>query len=557
MMATRTFLHASAGARALIAGVALLAALPASGALAKTAHHRIRPDPRDARIEALESEVKSLADKVETLETVAAQRAAAPAPVAAPPAPVAVAEVKPPPPPAAPPANPVITAVANMPAGGASIIAGKPVIQSADGRFSANLHAIMQFDAASYSQASAGPIASDFRRGAAAADTAHARDLNSGTDFRRARIGIDGKIFGDFEYNALFDFAGSGAEDGGHVQELWVQYSALRPWRLKIGAFPPSVGLEDANSTNGMPFLERPASSDMARSLAGGDFREAAQLYLATDRWFASGAVSTRLVGTINSTGSSTAQTFDQQVGLLGRVAVVPLQGNGWMLHVGAHGSYVITPPDVGGPDVGAGRFPIQMRERPELRVDGTRLIDTGAIDAVHASTAGLELAGQVRSLYVQGEYERFAIQRRLSALSNPHFHGWYVEGGWSLTGEQRRYNKTTFAFDAPPVDHPLDVKDGSFGSLEVVLRYSDSDLNYHAGLAGVATPADGVRGGEQQIVAAGLNWYLNPVVRFMLDYQHVKVDRLSPGAATFSTPVGAQVGQTYNAVSMRSQFAF
>ncbi len=63
--------------------------------------------------------------------------------------------------------------------------------------------------------------------------------------------------------------------------------------------------------------------------------------------------------------------------------------------------------------------------------------------------------------------------------------------------------------------------------------------------------------GGEQQIFAAGLNWYLNNTVRLMLDFQHVKVDRLSPNAVTFQTPVGAQVGQSYNAVSMRTQYAF
>ena len=542
--------------RALMVGAGLALVWPATAALASPTHrhHLARPDPRDARIQTLESELKALEGKVDQLE--AAQQAPQPAPLPPPPPPVVVAAA-PPPPPAPEPSNPVITTVASLPAGGASILAGKPLISSADGRFTANLHAVMQFDAAFYSQDPAGPIASDFRRGAGAADTAHARDLNNGTDFRRARFGVDGKVFGDFEYNALFAFDGSGGEDAGHVQELWIQYSGLKPWHLKVGAFPPSIGLEDANSTNGMPFLERPASADIARSLAGGDFREAAQLYAATDHWFLSGAVATRLDGTINSTGSSTAQTFDQQFSIIGRAAVIPFQGDGWMVHVGAHGSYVISPPDVGGPDVLAGRYPIQFRERPELRVDGTRLIDTGAIDAVHASTAGLELAAQVQSVYVQSEYERYSIERRLSTLSNPHFTGWYVEGSWVLTGEQRRYNKNTFAFDAPTVDHPFDVRNGSWGALELALRYSDTDLNYHAGAAGAAPPADGVRGGEQTIEAAGVNWYLNPVVRLMFDFQHVKVDRLSPSATTFLTPTGAQVGQTYNAVSIRSQFAF
>lgn len=536
----------------IIAAGLAVASIPAA-ALARAAPHHARPDPRDARIEALEETVRALTDKVDRLEDAAAH----------PPAPMIVASPAPPAPapqPASAPAeapSPIILQAANAPAGGATNIAGRPTIQSADGRFQANLHAIMQFDAAYFGQRGPGPLAVDLRRGAAATDTAHARDLNSGTDFRRARAGIDGKLFGDFEFNALFDFAGSGAEDAGHVQELWIQYSGIKPWHLKIGAFAPSNGLEDAGSTNGMLFLERPAIADMSRSLAGGDFHEAFQLSANGNRWFASTAISTRLVGTINTTGSSTAQTFDQQVGLIGRLAFVPLQGDGWMVHVGAHGTYVIRPPDVGGPDVVAGRFPIQFRERPELRVDGTRLIDTGAIDADHATDLGLEFAAQAGSFAIQSEYERFGISRRLSALSDPHFHGWYVEGSWLLTGEQRRYNRNTFAFDGPAVDHPLDPKNGSFGALELALRYSDADLNYHEGVAGVATPTDGVRGGEQQIFAAGLNWYLNNTVRLMLDFQHVKVDRLSPNAVTFQTPVGAQVGQSYNAVSMRTQYAF
>lgn len=119
----------------------------------------------------------------------------------------------------------------------------------------------------------------------------------------------------------------------------------------------------------------------------------------------------------------------------------------------------------------------------------------------------------------IQAEYERLTIERRASALSAPRFSGWYVECSWVLTGERRRYNSGTFAFDAPPVD--------------------------------------GVRGGEQRIVAAGVNWYLNPAIRFMLDYQHVEIDRLSPNPATFLTPVGAEIGQKYNVLSLRSQLAF
>ena len=92
---------------------------------------------------------------------------------------------------------------------------------------------------------------------------------------------------------------------------------------------------------------------------------------------------------------------------------------------------------------------------------------------------------------------------------------------------------------------------------MELALRYSDLDLNHHKGAAGFAIPADGVRGGDQRIFATAVDWYLNPIVRFVFQYQHVDVARLSPSAAAYATPVGAQIGQTYDTFAVRSQLAF
>jgi phosphate-selective porin OprO/OprP len=535
--------------RALLASVAL--SLVWTAAEAKP-HPKPAPDARDAEIQALKDEVRALAAKVDSLQA----RADAPPP--APPPPSAPT----PPPPPAPVAVIQTPSPASFPtAGGATIVAGKPSIQSADGRFTANLHAVMQFDAADYKQATPGPISADFRRGAAATDTAHARDLSSGTNFRRARIGIDGKAFGDWDYSFLLDYGGAGEEDAAHVQELWVQYSGLKPFHIKVGAYPPSIGLEDQGSTSGQLFLERPASADIARSLAGGDFREAAEIWGAGDWWYVNAAITGRLVGVVNSQATGVAQPFDSQLGLIGRLAFAPIKTEDGMLEVGVHGSYVARPADIGGPDTAAGatRYSVTLQERPELRVDGTRLISTGAINAQHASSAGLEAAVEYGPFFLQSEYEKFRVERRngVAGLADPEFSGYYVEGSYSLTGERRRFNANTWAFDAPAVDHPFSLADRTWGAWELAGRYSDIDLNFHAGAAGSAPAADAVRGGEQRIWAGAVNWYPNTVVRFMLDYQDVRIERLSPSAATFLTPTGAQVGQHYHVISLRSQFAF
>lgn len=547
-------MKAKSGSSAIVFAVALITA----GQV-----HAQTTDPRDARIEALQKQIEALADQVHALQADRAQPpASAPAQgdrsggglqngtTSA--ASIAAATTSP-----SSPDIPRPAGTGGVPAL-SSFLDGKPVFATSDGRFVANLHGVLQFDAAHYFQPSAGPTTTDLRRGGAASDTSRARNLQDGTNFRRARLGIDGKLFSDFEYNLLFEFGGSGGEDAAHIQELWLQYSGLKPLHLKIGAFRPQMGLEDQNSTNGYPFLERPDIVDTATSLAGGDFREGAQLWAASKRWLVSGAITTRVVNVVSAAATANPQSFDQSLNGVGRGVIIPFEGKNWLTHLGVHGSYAFQAQDAGGPDTAAGtnRFPIQFRERPELRVDGTRLVDTGAIDASHASTVGGEVAGQYKSFYAEAEYERIQIERRFSH-DDPTFSGYYVEGSWLLTGERRKYNRSTFSFDGPPVTHPFDWKDGTWGAFELALRYSDLDLNYHQGGEGTALPLGGVRGGEQQISTAGLNWFLNPVIRFTFDYQHISVSRLSPNATTYLTPVGAHIGQTYDALAIRSQLAF
>ena len=456
-----------------------------------------------------------------------------------------------------------------------SLAGGRPVLSTADGAFTFAPHGVVQFDAAQYFQAAPGPTSSDFRRdgpalGTSGIDAAHARQLKNGDLFRRARLGADGTAFKDFDYRILLDFGGAGVENAGQLYEGWVQYSGFRPFKLRVGAFSPSLGLEDQGSTNGMPFLERPGASDTARALAGGDTRTAAQIFANGERWFAAGAVTGRTIGVINTgTATATPQTFSDQLAFTGRLAFQPFHGYDWLIQTGVHGSYVDRPANATGPGTNGATaissYSVRFNDTPELRVDGTKFIDTGSISARHADTVGLELAAQKRNFFLQAEYESFNVVRSEAGVTNPHFYGWYVEGTWILTGEARKFNAGTAAFDAPPVNHPFKLHGGGWGAWELGLRYSEMNLNYHAGAAGAAlattTPggsiADGIRGGDQKIWTVGVNWYLNPVVRLMLDYEHVNIDRLSPNAAAYSTPVGAQIGQTYNVIAVRTQAAF
>ena len=504
----------------------------------------------DAELAALRAQIQALNERLNALQTQAeADRAA-------------VAEVKT----SAETTTATVSKLSAAPT--VSVSNGRPTFATADGRFSASLRGVAMIDGALFDQDAAGPLATDLRRGAGAGDTARARDLNAGTTIRRARIGIEGKAFGDFSYNILYEVGGSGTEDAGHIQEAWVQYNGFKPLAVRIGAFEPQVGLAANSSTSAMPFLERPAAAEVARNLAGGDYRSAVQLSANGEfggdsgigaYWMAAGAVTGNVASVINSSGSAVTQNYDEQLGYTGRFVIAPFSGTNWLTHFGVNGSYVGRPADALGPDAAAGatRYPIQFRDRPELRVDGTRLIDTGSFNAENASTLGFEAAVQMRNFYLEGEYQKLSVSRLDSTLANPEFDGFYVQGSWVLTGEPRRYNPANGVFDAPSVAFPFNPSAGAWGAIELAARYSTIDLNFNEGAPGAAPAADAVRGGEQTIMDVGVNWYLNSVVRVMVHGQSVEIDRLSPNAATFNTPVGAQIGQKYQALAARVQFAF
>ncbi|KSB88347.1 porin [Caulobacter vibrioides] len=474
------------------------------------------PGDQQARIEALEAQLKFLQQQINDLK---AASAAAPVPTAAP-APAQIATAAPAPAPA-----PKVAA-SPLPAATVSIAAGRPTIASTDGAFTATLHGVMQLDTAHYFQDKGLP-----------AVIGNGRDLNSGSNFRRARLGLDGRFFKNFDYSILLDFGGNGTDGPGMLQELFVQYN-YAPFKVRIGAFAPNVGLSDAASQNSSLFPERAAIAEMVRGLAAADRRYGLQVQTSGENWLLSAA----------ATGgkSGDAQTFDEQQAYVGRAAFAPIKNKTWLLHLGANAGYIATPAQTA---VGGG-YPLTLTERPELRVDGTTLVSTGAIDAKNLRHLGAELAVQRENLLIQAEVFDIAIERRNAAagVSDPKFGGWYIESGWVLTGESRRYNAATFAFDAPAIAHPFDPKAGKWGAWELAARYSVLDLNHHET---ALLAADRVRGGEQTIWSAGLNWFPNSVTKFSLDYLDVDIDRLDPAGGV------VPLSQGYQAVNLRSQFAF
>jgi phosphate-selective porin OprO/OprP len=436
----------------------------------------------------------------------------------------------------------------------------RPTITSGDGRASIAVRANVQLDGAMYGESPAGPLSTDFRRGSVGGvpnrENTAARDFSDGFVTRRARIGVEGTIASSFSYKFLAELGGSGTEGPTRINDTWIAYSGFAPFTIQLGAFAPLANMDDSTSAEDIAFMERASAAELSRSLAGADGRLGIAVKTSRARWMSSLALTTR---TVND-----AEVFDSQASAVGRVGFLLATDEDYNVHLGASGTYVFSLADQG--EGTTPRHPVRFRDRPEVRVDGVRLIDSGSIDADHVSVIGSEIGANWKNFYLQGEHFWFDIMRPASSTAqDPHFAGYYLQGSWILTGESRRYNPVTGAFQAPRPKASFS-RNGGFGALELAARYSRMDLNFEEGLPGSTALPPSVRGGDQQVWTLGINWYPNPNVKLMLDYLLIDVSRLNPagagnpqpfGAAPNTPPNGVQTGQDLDVIALRTQFSF
>ena len=306
-------------------------------------------------------------------------------------------------------------------------------------------------------------------------------NLDSGTEFRRARLFAAGDIADNWSYKAQYDFAGNSVT----MKDAYVAYTGFDFGKIKIGQFKQEFGLENLTSSKYITFIERAASSAFAI-----DRRIGVNLSGDADRWhYAFGAFGQE---------ESDSEGSDEGYGVAGRVTWAPQFGDNSFIHVGAAANWQ-QPPSRDDEE-------FRVRARPEAHQSNIRFVDTGTLtDVDDIVTFGFEGAWVGGPFSVQGEWTQQSVNR--DEGDEPDLTGYYVYGSWFLTGESRSY------------------KGGQFGrtkatnAWELAVRFSNTDLE------------DGdVLGGEQDIITVGVNYYANPNLRFMLNYLDIDVDPRSGG---------------------------
>lgn len=439
---------------------------------------------------------------------------------------------------------------------------GRPALTSRDGRFSMSFRARVQIDAALFDQADGVSVTTPLR-------DVEFKDLQSGAITRRFYLGVEGLAFRHFYYEYRMDFGGTRLGlTAPLVNIARVAYNtgdianpAGPHFRFTLGILKPMFTLDDATSSASLTFLERADAVNVATgAFGGGTTRLGAELAFQRTDMFRGGdnlVIGAAVTGQ-NPSGNNGALPADaahEGTQILGRAVYRPWSDGVSNVQFGMSAAHLVRIAD----DTALGGVrAVTLQEFPEIRVDGNRLVNTGAIRAKGGTLWGLEAAGNIRNVNISGEFYKYQVERDTGCSGcvtapDPEFSGWYLQASWILTGENKVYlpfavNNNMASYANPRLDAPFAFDGVHWGAWEIAARYSDLDLNWRPGVLGVPCGGGCIRGGEQKIWTLGLNWYLTNNVRMMFDYMRVDVNRLDFG--------GRQTGQAFNVLGTRLQFA-
>ena len=266
--------------------------------------------------------------------------------------------------------------------------------------------------------------------------------------------------------------------------------------QIKVGHFKEPFSMEELTSDNNIMFIERSLVDSFAPSrnvgiqLSNTEFNQRMT--------WAAGVF-------LNSDAFGNAVDADQ-MNFTARVTGLPwvdADHPGRYLHLGA----AITHQEFD-------KAGYRLRARPTMPYPA--YADTGVFGlSDSANLYEIELALNYDRFSLQGEYTLGDYDHKLFGNSN--YSGYYVQASVFLTPDTRPYKAANGTFDKIMPVHPFSLNPDKRGpgAWEVALRYANDDFS--------DCP---IFGGTMDTTTIGLNWYLNPAMRIMFNYDMSSIDR-------------------------------
>ena len=327
-------------------------------------------------------------------------------------------------------------------------------LTSADGNFEASLGGRIHFDAYAFDR-----------------DIA---DTTGTTEFRRARLTLQGKAFG-WGYKMEQDFSAGNTTAG--FRDVYITRKALGGL-VTIGHFKPYRSMEELTSSNEITMMERPFSSATG-IYSGRQFNQGVGYMKAGDNYTFGATV-------FNLREASGPRT--EGVGAAGRFTYAPINNDNSTLHFGVSASTENT--NKGSANLAA-TANYAGRRGPSLTIATTTGASGDSVDVI-----GLEAAGSFGPVYFQSEYANATFNQPIGGSQD--VETFYVMGSWMLTGEHKPYKAGNGVFGSPKV--------GEKGAWELTGRFDTIENK-------------DVANREASSTTLGVNYYFNPNVRLMFNY--------------------------------------
>jgi phosphate-selective porin OprO and OprP len=345
--------------------------------------------------------------------------------------------------------------------------------------------------------------------------------LDDAVNFRRARFDLAGEFYKNIDFRMQWDFINTvNVEPVGTTTpintpaptDLWVTFKNL-PWigNLRIGNQKPPISFEHLTSSRFLNFMERSLGFDAFVENQNNGFEmgiSAFDTYLDERGTWALGVF------------KNTRSVFGWNVGdgeydVTGRVTGLPIYENEGetLVHLGFGASHRDLDNDFD-----------RIRARTLLR-NGPAILHNivGEVQTLGSSRTQVnpELVAVLGPWTFQSEYQRVWVADATTPITGNgprtnhgtvQYQAAYAELLYFLTGEHRYYSKKQGVFGrVTPNENCTGFGDSTdceshsgLGAWQVGARYSWLDLDNN-----------GVRGGTIHDVTVGLNWFLNPYVKW------------------------------------------
>lgn len=398
-------------------------------------------------------------------------------------------------------------------------------IKSPDGNFSASVGGRLEFDGYYDANDNGSRIGS----GVAGSDS------SDSFRFRRAWLTLTGNVY-SFGYHIDYDFVSSA------LQRACFFHGLLPHGTIYLGQSKPWASLDEIASDTDTPFLERNIASasgvNSAATYTNGIYYSWNNRLLSENDnlWLGVSGSSLHKLSTGGTDSSTQGTAFNA------RIAYAPIVEKDRWLHLGL--SFINANAATGSTTAGSNAllasyvYGNHFDGNEKLTLASYTVSSTGT--KPHSNTLGAELAGAYGPGYLQAEYDGAKFHEAGDADNT--VKAYSVTGAFTLTGETRPYKPDSASYAGITPSHP-------YGAWELAVRYEKARNDGNNGVfTGVALP--GVKGtvatlDQVTLISAGVNYYPNSHVRFMLDYEHGKADL---GKAGTDSP---------NTVEARAQLVF